>query len=345
MLSRIKASVGAVAYSTLRPLKRQVMRRVMPQVMQQVSRQVQQEMPQVMRQVSRQVQQEMPQVMQQVSRQVRQDPLLLKNPWLTGKLYPLGGTAREHIVPLPDMLPGHPKGDTPIPPMRLWEGYANSPEEYLTTGRSDMDTLLGILKSVGESPATLTRVLDFGCAAGRMLRFYPHIPGKSELWGVDINAEHIVWCQQNLSPPLLFAMATTSPHLPFEDNYFDLIYCGSVFTHISDLGDTWFLELRRILRSGGYAYITIHDERTVELLFTKYKDKELYSGFYEQVRRFDERTSVRSQGYAHFSIGADPNSQVFYDREYLVQKWSRFANVLSVTPEAHDYQTAILVQK
>ena len=29
---------------------------------------------------------------------------------------------------------------------------------------------------------------------------------------------------------------------------------------------------------------------------------------------------------------------------YLTQKWSRFANVLSVTPEAHDYQTALLLQ-
>ena len=98
-------------------------------------------------------------------------------------------------------------------------------------------------------------------------------------------------------------------------------------------------------RPFGYAYITIHDKRTVELLFTKYKDSKNVSGFREMVRRFDERTSVFSQDYAQFSFGADPESQVFYDREYLVQKWSRFANVLSVTPEAYGYQTAILVQK
>jgi hypothetical protein len=52
-----------------------------------------------------------------------------------------------------------------------------------------------------------------------------------------------------------------------------------------------------------------------------------------------------SQDYAQFSIGADLESQVFYNREYLVQKWSRFANVRSVTPEAYAYQTAVLVQK
>src|SRR5215218_5650377 len=247
MVSRIKALVGEVAYSTLRPLNRrllrQLTRRLLPQLNQQLNR--------------------------QLRRQVVQPPLL-KNPYVVGKYYPLGGRSAEYIVPKPALRPGFSRENLPVPPMDLLQGY--SPEAHLRTGRSDIETMLGILEGVGESPQTLTRVLDFGCAAGRMLRFYPHIPGRSELWGVDLSAKHISWCQQNLSPPLLFAMATTSPHLPFEDNYFDLVYCGSVFTHISDLGDTWFLELRRILRSGGYAYITIHDKRTIELLFTKYAD-------------------------------------------------------------------------
>ena len=231
-----------------------------------------------------------------------------------------------------------------MPPIDLLQGY--SPEAHLRTGRSDMETMLGILEGVGECPQTLTRVLDFGCAGGRLLRFYPRIPGRSELWGVDIECKTHHLVPTEFEPPLLFATATTSPHLPFEDDYFDLVYCGFVFTHISgDLADTWFLELRRIIRSGGYAYITIHDKQTAELLFTKYKDRKDLSSFRKMVRRFDERTSVLSQDYAQFSIGVDPKSQVFYDREYLAQKWARFANVLSVTPEAYAYQTAILVQK
>ena len=88
-----------------------------------------------------------------------------------------------------------------------------------------------ILRKAGNPAEDLLKVLDFGCAAGRLLRFYPNTPGKSELWGVDINARYIGWCQNNLSPPFLFATITTAPHLPFEDNYFDLIYCGSVFAH------------------------------------------------------------------------------------------------------------------
>jgi ubiquinone/menaquinone biosynthesis C-methylase UbiE len=148
-----------------------------------------------------------------------------------------------------------------------------------------------------------------------------------------------------MGPPFSFATITTTPHLPFEDNYFDLVYAGSVFTHISDLTDSWFLELRRVVRRNGYLYITIHDKRTVELLLTKFKDHPLFFDFVPMVESFCERTGVRSQNYAYFRMLADPMSQVFYDEEYLARKWSQWAEVISITPEAHDHQTALLLRK
>jgi SAM-dependent methyltransferase len=262
--------------------------------------------------------------------------------YLSSKLLPFADDGEDCIVSDPGS--GPPLGAEPVPPQELWEGYADTAEDYLACGRQDTSTLLAILEHAGESPLTLKRVLDFGCAAARMLRFYPLV-ADSELWGVDINAKHVVWSQQHLGARLNFATTTTAPHLPFEDHYFDLVYSASVFTHISDLADAWFLELRRILRPGGYAYITIHDEHTLELLYTKYKDQDNFREFVEQVRQFDERTSVRSKAYASFTIGADPYSQVFYDADVLVRKWRRLARIVSVTKEAHDHQTALLFQK
>jgi len=60
-------------------------------------------------------------------------------------------------------------------------------------------------------------------------------------------------------------------HLPFEDSSFDLVYCGSVFTHVSDLADAWFLELRRSYERA-VMHTSIHDKHTIDLLLTKYKD-------------------------------------------------------------------------
>ena len=99
-----------------------------------------------------------------------------------------------------------------------------------------------------------------------MIRWLAPQAEETEIWGVDINARHIVWCQENLTPPFNFATVTIEPHLPFKDEYFDLIYCGSVFTHIDDLAYAWLLELKRIMRPGGMAYITVHDKHTADLI-------------------------------------------------------------------------------
>jgi ubiquinone/menaquinone biosynthesis C-methylase UbiE len=270
------------------------------------------------------------------------DPRIQRSPYLTGKLDPFGGNATEYVVP-----PCPPPSDPlPVPPRELWLGYAETAEEYLACGRDDMTMMLAILRRAGQSPETLRTVLDFGCAAARMLRHYPPGSGaEAERWGVDINARHITWCQQNLSPPLRFATTTTAPHLPFEDNYFDLVYCGSVFTHISDLADAWLLELRRVLRVEGHAYVTIHDEHTLELVLTRYREHPLFRSFVEMIEQFESRTHVRTQEYAYFSVDVDPVSQVFYQRQYLLRKWSLFMDVVSVNPEAHDHQTAVLLRK
>jgi SAM-dependent methyltransferase len=272
-----------------------------------------------------------------------QDERIHSNSFIVGKLYPFNTQTTDYVVPLePRAASFH--NALPVPPMELWEGYAETTEEYVASGENDMRILLDGIRKAGANPQNFLRVLDLGCAAGRMLRHFPH-NGHTELWGSDINARYINWCQQQFGHPFFFITNTTAPHLPFDDGSFDLVYCGSVFTHITDIADSWLLEIRRILRTGGYAYITIHDEDTLNVLFTKYKDKPLFSEFAGSVRRFYEAASIQTNAYAYFTIEADPVSQVFYNRKYLLEKWGRFVNVLSVTPEAHDHQTAVVLQK
>src|SRR5262245_11425413 len=158
------------------------------------------------------------------------------NPYVSGKLFPLQADNYYYIVSHAHREVTEP---LPVPPKDLWWGYADTEEEYLSGGQRHVFAMLDILKKAGAAPESLYRVRELGCAGARMLRHYPYVPEHSELWGVDISAKHITWCQQHLSPPFVFATITTSPHLPFEDNYFDLIFCGSVFTHISDLADAW----------------------------------------------------------------------------------------------------------
>jgi SAM-dependent methyltransferase len=165
---------------------------------------------------------------------------------------------------------------------------------------------------------------------------------------VDISAAHIEWCQRHLTPPMFFATTTTAPHLPFEDGAFDLVYGGSLFTHISDLADAWFLEVRRVLRPGGHAYLTIHDEHIVGWLLSDEAAQDRWmASLAAMVRRFEAETGLIARGYRSFSLAADVRNQVqvFYDSRYLAEKWGAWATFVSATPGAYARQTALLFRK
>jgi ubiquinone/menaquinone biosynthesis C-methylase UbiE len=227
--------------------------------------------------------------------------------------------------------------DLPTPPENLWLGYGRTINEWLASGKKHVDKMREILGDSGYRFEEGHRVLELGCAAGRMLRCLGDVADRCEIWGTDISAEHIYWCKQHLSPPFHFCITTTAPHLPFADNYFDLIYAGSVFTHIDDLADTWLLELRRVLKPGGRMYITIHDQNTIRVLSEHPCDL--------SKTLFYRRDFFEQKDYQMFTIGRFMRSQVFYDSEYLKRTWQPFFECVSVTPEAYGFQTAMLLKK
>ena len=277
-----------------------------------------------------------PSVLASLKRRVTRivDNRIRVSPGVTGKLMPL--TEDGSFV----LTSGGYEPDC-VPPPELWENYAADAAAYLADGRQDIETMLRILDEHHVSP--LDRVLDFGCSAGRLLRHLPR-RGEGEYWGVDVSAPHIEWCQRHL-PGANFATTTTAPHLPFEDGYFDLVYAWSVFTHISDLADAWLLELRRILKPGGCAYLTVHDLKSYDLVLTEYSDDPLIGGFTQAVAKFEDSHRLKGSAVDAFFFGADPESQVFYDPRYLTGKWGRWMDVLAYLPQAYNYQSVLLLRK
>jgi hypothetical protein len=114
-----------------------------------------------------------------------------------------------------------------------------------------------------------------------------------------------------------------------------------VFSHLDDLADAWLLELRRIARPGGYLYITVMDQTTINLLASD-TWKRYWLAWYLLGQR-EYRTFTRAP-FGKFTIGRALRAQVFYDREYLCTKLARWFTICSVTPEAYGFQTAILIQ-
>jgi ubiquinone/menaquinone biosynthesis C-methylase UbiE len=230
--------------------------------------------------------------------------------------------------------------DLPIPPFHLLLGHKDA-NQFLEWGEQHFTNMERILADAGYSFASGQRILDFGCGSGRLIRWLCDVVGGSEIWGVDLRAENILWCKQNLQPPFHFAVTTVVPHLPFEDNHFDLIYAGSVFTHIDDLVDSWLLELKRILKPNGYLYITIHDNTSISRLKNELRDQEI-GIFYNSIPQFVDYTN---QDFAFFTLGRSDDSQVFYDLTYFHSLVSQLFKILAVERQAYGHQTAILLQK
>jgi SAM-dependent methyltransferase len=231
--------------------------------------------------------------------------------------------------------PGDP---FPAPPASLRLGYGSDDASYVESGRQDVIAMMDAVKKAlpGWSPGSLP-ILDLGCGAGRMLRHLHPLAAGTEVWGLDISAPHIGWLKTHLSPPFLAAVNTTLPHLPFPDGRFGLVYCGSVFTHIDDLAESWFLEVRRVLGRGGVFYCTVHDEHTLGALRTE-------TG-HPLAPLAARQPSLSSDSPADIVVvGSDSDANVFYSGRYLRGFLGRLFNVLAVVPGAYGYQTAWILQ-
>ena len=267
------------------------------------------------------------------------------------KYYPVWGESSHYIfyqVEKPRQHPETKRWNLPIPPKELMFVFSESEEYYLNSGEVQISILQETLEKAGYFIQSGSRILDFGCASGRMIRHLEQFSENCEIWGTDISGDCITWCQQYLSPPFNFFMATTHPHLPFADGYFDLVYAGSVFTHIDDLADAWFLELRRILKPGGMAYVTIQEQHlinTVKDFSEAWLDRNniwLPDQKAECYRKYQEYSQ---SNFSMFTLGRDTRSLVFYDLDYFCQKRQPWFKIVDVRREAYYWQTAVLLER
>ncbi len=273
----------------------------------------------------------------------RIDARVEANSRLAAKYYP---SARQRSYLVPAAGPDRPYSvQLPVPPPELWICRERTDDEYISTGREHVEAMRRILAAAGFAFEDGSRVLDFGCAGGRMIRWLRYEAERCEIWGADIQARSILWCQQNLSPPFHFVTTTTFPHLPFPDNYFHLIYAAGVFSQFADLAETWMLELRRILLPGGRLYVTINDRHSIDLILDFPEHHRLHY-LKELLLAFDEKTGCLRGGFGMFTVRRTlRDTHVFYDVDHLRRTWGRLFRLQSVTPEAYLFQTALVLEK
>ena len=130
------------------------------------------------------------------------------------------------------------------------------PDEFLATGRVEVDAALSRLRSVG-GPEKFDSILDFGSGAGRLTQALA--AHGSKVTGVDISAP-MIETAISLDPGRTCEFVLNSrPDLSlFDDESFDLVYSSLVLQHMPKTVGTIFLEeMCRVLRPGGALVIQV----------------------------------------------------------------------------------------
>ncbi len=231
----------------------------------------------------------------------------------------------------------------PIPASEDRMGYSpNSFEEYLETGKYDYNLIKGYIEKYIPEKSSLS-ILDMGCSTGRVLRHF-HSLSLSNDWqlhGIDIQARVIEWLRQYFPKNFQVTTVSSLPHLPYEDQTFDVIYGISVFTHIKYLWDNWLLELKRVLKPNGILIQTCQCEQAWEV----YRRNKNLNWLQNQSSHYILKKATLEYDWTFY--GDAQISHTFWKEKALKEAWGRYFEVLELEPPPpkYSFQNWIICKK
>jgi SAM-dependent methyltransferase len=153
------------------------------------------------------------------------------------------------------------------PPKELFSRYVKVPSAEMFSLTS-MRIIRELLEPVSRYRTlnSFRSVLDWGCGCGLLefsiRRFLP----EASVTAVDSDVEAIEWCRRS-GLPGTFGTLPQSPSTDLEADAFDLVLGYSTLGRLTPAAqETWLRELHRIMKSGGYAALSVYGELLRPLL-------------------------------------------------------------------------------
>jgi SAM-dependent methyltransferase len=158
------------------------------------------------------------------------------------------------------------------------------------------------------------------------------------VYGSDIDPEAIAWAAENIP----YAQVSVNPHdppLPYDDHTFDLVFSHSVFTHMDEERQDWWLrELRRVTRVGGFLLLSVSGENAVRFL-----RESLEEDAEKRLQLADDVTAHLERDGIYFIPDInDPLNRglpswyqaTFHAPWYVFEHWGRWFEIRSFIPGA-----------
>jgi SAM-dependent methyltransferase len=241
-----------------------------------------------------------------------------------------------------------PPGGLPIPPVPLLRrigGPSATPESYRIGGLTafiQLDMLAR--RHAGRRLSRFPAVLDWGVGCARVLRHFAESAGPlglplregQRLIGLDIDPPAIDWCRDTLAGVAEFGLLRGAG-FDLPAGSIDLLYGISVMTHLTERDQQlWLAEIRRVLKPGGLAILTVHGEVAAALDMTGFA-----AGFVARFGFFD--------GIADRALGEEQVARYrtsFHARGYLRRVWGAMFEILDIVPAANGFlQDFVVLRK
>ncbi len=155
-----------------------------------------------------------------------------------------------------------------------------------------------------------SRVLEIGFGSGTLLKELS-LKGN-DVYGTDVG-KNIVENAKSAGFTNVFLLDASEQSMPFDDNFFDVIYCYEVFEHLTN-PHRLFFEIRRILKPEHCLYFSVPTQEQT-MGYGPSRHSFVYPGLLE--RKNLERFFL--QMYFKIEYYRENNTGIIYHRNYILK--------------------------
>jgi SAM-dependent methyltransferase len=245
--------------------------------------------------------------------------------------------------------------DYPVPPnSSMRKTSSTSIKHYYESGLS---TSLPIATCAFLESVNLrenVRVLDFGCGVGRQLLHFTRNFPKPNYYACDIDDISIGFIMDNY-PGVEAYTSKFRPPLNYEDNFFDMVYSVSIFSHLCIEDQIpWLKEIARITKKGGICLLTVEGMTALGSLaknfnadVSKLRDELKTKGFlYKEYEHLViEKQEQGIMKIATMAAGIDGSyGNILLSQDYVRSEWCKYGfEVVNIIEGIIDFRQDLIV--
>lgn len=215
-------------------------------------------------------------------------------------------------------------------PGNMMEHHDRREEVFVKQGTLMARAIRDAIETYTGKPIKRSKILDFGCGVGRVALPLYHYFKKPDVCA-DVDPTVIRYLRTQM-PDARCRVTKFDPPLPFGNNAFDVVFSVSIWTHLNaESSDAWLAEIKRILRPGGYAFLTTSNYPVLEVRRQNPISAEM---------GWDKVTDemLKEKGFIFIQGGSSRGTGTYgltsHDPDFIRRDWARFMPVVDILPGA-----------